>query len=154
MPDEIERLLGRMPLHEPSVSMDARVLGQRHRGRRVLWWAAAGSAVGAAAAVLFVFFALSHDGGEMVARDTDPPAPAEKTPPPAIAQSEPPPVRLEQNWSTVAYEGVVVPDQRVPLRKFRRHVLEHIQWIDKAHGRRMDMTIPREQVILIKAPIN
>ena len=154
MPDEIERLLGRMPLHKPSVSMDARVLGRRHRDRRVLWWIAAGSAVGAAAAVLLVAFALFRDGSQMVARDTEPPAPVEKASPPAIAQSEPPPMRLEQNWSTVAYEGVVVPDQGVPLRKFRRHILEHIQWIDKAHGRRMDMTIPREQVILIKAPIN
>jgi len=154
MPDEIEDLLGRMPLCQPSASMDAKVFGPRRRGRRMLWWAAAGSAVGAAAAVLLVAFALSRGDGDRVARDTDPSATAPETPTPRLAQTDPAPVRLQQNWEYVAYEGLVVPDEQVPMRKFRRHMLEHIEWFDKASGRRIEMTRPRQEVILIKAPVD
>jgi len=149
MSNEIEDLLGRMPLRKPSASLDAKVFGGRRRGRRILWWAAVGSAVGAAAAVLLVAFALFCDDGDVVARDTDPPAPVPETP--AMAQADPAPVRLEQNWSTVAYEGVVTPDDRTPLRQFRRRMFERVEWIDEARGTRMEMTVPRDEVILIKA---
>lgn len=149
MSNEIEDLLGRMPLRQPAPSMDAKVLRAPHRGRRILWWAAVGGAVGAAAAVLLVAFTLFTDDGDRVARDTNPPVPIPKTP--TVAKTDPAPVRLEQNWSTVAYEGVVVPDDRTPLRQFRRRMFERVEWIDEARGTRMEMTIPREEVILIKA---
>ena len=149
MTDEIENLLGRMPLREPPPSLDNRVLGRRHRRRRILYRSLAGGALTAAAAALIVGFALSGGDGDRVAQD-NPPAPTQAT-----ARAKPAaPVRIERNWSTVAYEGVVVPDRRLPLRKFRRQVLEHVQWVDKSRGRRMEMTVPHDEVILIKAPID
>ena len=61
------------------------------------------------------------------------------------------PVRLEHNWTTVSYEGVVAPAEEPPLQKFRRRTVEHVQWFDPARGIRMETMVPHEDVILIKA---
>lgn len=151
MPDEIEILLGRMPLRKAPASLDDRVIGRRRR-RRILVWSLASGTVAAAAAALVVAIILNAGDGNVVARG-GPPAPA--APAEAVAQADPAgPVRVERNWSTVAYEGVVTPDNQMPLMKFRRRTLGQVQVIDKAGGRKMDMTVPGEEVILIKAPVD
>jgi len=140
--DDIESLLERMPLVKVPASLDARVLGRARRGRRMLLWTAAAAALAAAAVVVAV---LNFGGPTKL-----PPLP----PPSKEAMAAAEPVRLEQNWSQLSYEGVVVPDGRTPLRQFRRQTLEHVQWIDASNGTRTEMTIPREEVILIKAPVD
>jgi len=52
----------------------------------------------------------------------------------------------------VTYEGVVAPEGE-PLAKFRRRVVRQLEWIDPDYGARMEMTVPREDVILIKATV-
>lgn len=140
--DDIESLLERMPLVKAPASLDARVLGPARRGRRILLWTAAAAGLAAAAIVL----AALNFGGPTKLLPLPPPSKE------AMAAAEP--VRLEQNWSQLSYEGVVVPDGRTPLRQFRRQTLEHLQWIDASSGTRTEMTIPREEVILIKAPVD
>jgi len=152
MPDEIETLLGRMPLRKAPASLDDRVIGRRRR-RRILAWSLASGTVAAAAAALVVAIILNAGDGDLVARG-GPSAPA-AAPAEAVAQADPAgPVRVERNWSTVAYEGVVTPDNQMPLMKFRRRTLGQVELIDKAGGRKMDMTVPGEEVILIKAPVD
>jgi hypothetical protein len=140
--DDIESLLERMPLVKVPASLDARVLGRARRGHRMLLWTAAAAGLAAAAVVVAV---LNFGGPTKL-----PPLP----PPSEEAMAAAEPVRLEQNWSQLSYEGVVVPDGRTPLRQFRRQTLEHVQWIDASNGTRTEMTIPREEVILIKAPVD
>jgi hypothetical protein len=145
MTSDIENLLRDMPLRKPPASLDAKVVGGGRRLRIILWTAAAAGVAAAAAAVIIM---IMGPGG---------PARLPVLPPPIeVAQAAPPtePVRLQQNWSRLSYEGVVVPDGRTPLRQVRHRVLEHVQWIDAAGGTRTEMTLPREEVILIKAPID
>ena len=79
------------------------------------------------------------------------PAPAGE----AVAKAADPagPIRVEQNWSEVSYDGLVFPDEQTPMQKFRRQTLEHVQWIDAKNGVRMETTRPREDIILLSAPL-
>ena len=140
--DDIENLLARMPLVKAPASLDAKVLGRARRGRRVIFWTAAAAGLAAAAAVTMAVLNL---GGP-----TKPPP----LPPPTESVAAAEPVRVEQNWSQLSYEGIVVPDGRTPLKKFRRQAIEHVQWIDATSGTKTEMTIPREEVILIKASVD
>jgi len=144
MSEEIENLLRAMPLKKPSAALDARVLG---RSARRWWWLApvAGGAL-AAAAALVLAVALPH-GGQPPAAPPAPVAPAEAT-----AQAAGP-ERLEQNWSEVSYEGLVTPDEGTPLRKFRRRTYEYVRWFDPRQGIQVETTVPREEVILVKAAV-
>jgi hypothetical protein len=141
--DDIENLLGRMPLRKPPASLDAKVLGAARPGRRIVLWGAAGAGLAAAAAA--VILAVAGLGGP--ARTPVLPSPTQ-----GVVAAEP--VRVEEDWSQVRYEGIVVPDGRTPLKQFRRQAIEHVQWIDAASGTRTEMTIPREEVILIKASVD
>jgi len=153
MSNEIENLLGRMPLRKPPASLDDRVIGRRRR-RRILAWSVASGAVAAAAAAVVVAVLLTGNDGNMVARSPNPPA-VSNAPAERVAQApSPKPLRLERNWAAVSYEGVVAPDEGAPLMKFRRRTLGHVQMIDQARGRQMEMTVPGEEVILIKAPVD
>jgi len=137
---DIETLLARMPLVKAPASLDSKVLGRARRGRRVIFWTAAAAGLAAAAVIM----AVLNLGGP-----TKPPLP-----PPTESMAAAEPVRVEQNWSQLSYEGIVVPDGRTPLKKFRRQAIEHVQWIDAASGTKTEMTIPREEVILIKASVD
>ena len=145
MTSDIENLLREMPLRKPAASLDARVVGRRRRLRIVLWTAATAGVAAAAAAAIII---LAGPGGPAQLPALPPPAAVAQAPSPAE------PVRLQRNWSQLSYEGVVVPDGRTPLRQFRHQALEHVQWIDAARGTKTEMTIPREEIILIKAPID
>ena len=140
MPDAIEELLNRMPLRRPPDGIDARVLAARtRRGRTVGWLVSAGVA---AAAVLLAVALYEH---VTAPRLTDPGDPAQ------VAEA-PTPLSMERQWTHVAYEGVVAPDGE-PMAKFRRRVVQQLEWIDPDDGARMEMTVPREDVILIKATV-
>jgi len=142
MSDEIEKLLRKMPLRRPPKTLDRRVLRQPARAAR-LWWAAGALA---AAAVVAVAIALSG-GGKQHSRPE--PGVAQRT---AQPEPQPPgPVRMEQTYSRMQYEGVLLLDDRTPLRKFRRRILRRVLWIDERTGYTDEMSIPDEQVILIAA---
>lgn len=152
MTQEIEDLLGRMPLRRVPASLDDRVIG-RYQRRRLLAWSLASGAVAAAAALVVAFAPVGRDGTP-VARNTVPP-PGQAAPDERVATNEPAkPVRLQRNWATVSYEGVVVPDNRGPMRQFRRRMLEQVEWIDPSRGTRMETTVPRDEIILVEAPVH
>jgi hypothetical protein len=154
MTNEIENLLGRMPLRKPPASLDDRVIGRRRRRRILAWSLASGAVAAAAAAVVVAVLLTTGPDGTMVARSPNPPA-VPNVPVERVAQApSPKPLRLERNWAAVSYEGVVAPDEGAPLMKFRRRTLGHVQMIDQARGRQMEMTVPGEEVILIKAPVD
>jgi hypothetical protein len=166
MNDEIENLLHEMPLRKPSPALDDRVLaglrgrppGQTEaparRPRR--WWAlpAAGAALAVAAAIV-IALALPR-GTETGGPGPDaaaPPEPGSVAQAPEVPAADAGPVRMEQDWSELTYEGVVVADEETPLRKYRHQTLEHVQWFDPRRGIRVESTVPREEVILVKATV-
>ncbi len=150
MPDDLESLLGRMPLRRPSASLDARVLSGRRSERPGVGWmlaaGAAGAAVAAGVAVTVLALAGAFD------RST---ASADPLEAPQVAAGEvhrPPPVHIERQWTHLCYEGVVAPEGE-PMAKFRRQVVRQLEWVDPDDGARMEMTVPREDVILIEATV-
>jgi hypothetical protein len=181
-PHEIENLLRQMPLVKPSADLDARVadvfaagaagtetrrantpevrranIWGRPRTRQAWLVGAVGGALAAAAAIILAV-------GLPQGTPTSTPGPQPASAPPLVANGSltltgaaPPlpvePVRLEQNWSELSYEGLVCPDPETPLRKFRRRTLEHVQWFDPRRNIRMETTIPREEIIFVKAPM-
>jgi len=167
MRDDIESLLERMPLRKPPASLDARVLWRVRRPRQVvIAWAVAAGALAAAAVALF--FAVRTEprapaGGPTAApavAQADVPAPTDGVSPAEAAAALPVggaetdvvPVQIERQWTHLAYEGVVAPEGE-PMAKFRRQVVDQLEWVDPDDGAHMEMTVPREDVILIKADV-
>ena len=172
MSNEIENLLRQMPLRKPSPSLDARVTDVfaagaagtetrrantrgRPRTRQAWLVGAVGGALAAAAAVILAV-------GLPQSTPTGTPGPQPTSAPAQVANGSltltgaalplpVEPVRLEQNWSELSYEGLVCPDPETPLRKFRHRTLEHVQWFDPRRNIRMETTIPREEIIFVKA---
>lgn len=68
----------------------------------------------------------------------------------ADANAEGNPVRLEQNWSSVEYQGVIDSAEQGPLRAFRQQTLQRMVILDE-NGRQMEVTVPRQNVILVSA---
>lgn len=144
MPEDIETLLSRMPLRRPPAALDAKVRPPRNRRTGLVTWLIAGSAAAAAAAVLLACFLHEgpSDGPKPDPRQDDSPAVAEA----------PESLSVEREWTHVTYEGVVAPEGE-PMAKFRRRIVRQFEWIDPDDGARMQMTVPREDVILIKATV-
>jgi len=80
------------------------------------------------------------------------PAPSQETVV-AEAPKDAGPVQVEQNWTNVSYDGVVYPDAKTPMQKFRRQTVNHMEWIDEKSGTRMESTVPHEEIILVNAPL-
>lgn len=47
-------------------------------------------------------------------------------------------------------EGTYLVDDHLPVRRLRRQRLEQTTWYDPAHDARMEVTIPREDVMLVE----
>lgn len=139
---QIERMLRRVPLRKPPASLDAKVLPPRRRGRAL--WATAGR-VAAAAVIAIAALLMLHR------------APQAKRPPAAreTARVDQPfePVQVEETISRVFYEGLLVPDEKTPVRVFRRRTLQRTWLVDPDSGYSVEMTVPCEHVILVDAEI-
>lgn len=145
-PSNIERILTEMPLAEPSGALDKRVLAPTIRtGRRRIFWAGAAGLAAAAAVALAFLWPREHE------------QPATPTPPPvAVTQSERPhePSRLDCEVVEMVPEGVVVPeDDNVPYRVFRRRATRHVWWENKDEGYEVLESIPRQDIIFVRAEV-
>ncbi|MCX5682876.1 MAG: hypothetical protein NT049_04240 [Planctomycetota bacterium] len=146
--NDIETLLRQMPLRKPSLDLDVRVMARRPHPTRAWFIGAAGGAL-AAAAVVMLIVGLPQNATHVTPGTTlvgggnpvslpGPTAPVE-------------PVRLEQNWSELSYEGLVLPDPQTPLQTFRHRTVDRVQFFDPLRNIRMETTVPREEVIFVKA---
>jgi len=52
------------------------------------------------------------------------------------------------SWNTID-DGTVYPEDDAPMRKLRRERVDQLQWIDKKTGERVEVTVPREEVMLV-----
>jgi len=132
----------------------ANALGRPHPTRAWLFGAVGGALAAAAAVILAV--GLPHDTNTVTPATKSLPAPVEVArglpqPGPAAAPVEP--VRFEQNWSELSYEGLVCPDPETPMQTFRRRTVDRVQFFDPRRNIRMETTVPREEIIFVKAPM-
>ena len=136
--ERIEEMLGDIPLRKPPESLDAKVF--RGRRRRVIPWVALGGA--AAAAIVLAAFLLPRP-------PVVEPLPLQETA--GFAEQAFEPVSVEETVSRISYEGLMIPDEKTPMRVFRRRVLERTWMLDQQSGCTVEMAIPREEIILIDA---
>jgi hypothetical protein len=161
---DLESLLRRMPLRPPGAALDRRVLAtcRRPATRRRLMWAAAAAAVivaaGAAPIVTYRLTRRAWDSSAMTLRH-DPPAatiasgrgPQTTIAPAARAAASAGPVRIERTLSGgFSSDGVVGVADRAPLQRFRRLSIRQVWIVDPRNGTRVAVTIPREEVVLVR----
>jgi negative regulator of sigma E activity len=178
---DIENLLRQMPLAKPSADLDKRVMdalaagaadcgtadycaaGQETRRAVALrqprsrrsWLIGAFVGALAAAAVVMMVVGLPQNTGIVTPGQQNVSAPVEvaRSTPPLAPTASVEPVRLEQNWSEVSDEGIVCPDPQTPLRTFRHRTVDRVQFFDPQRNIRMETTVPREEFIFVKAPM-
>jgi hypothetical protein len=126
--------------------------GRPHPMRAWLFGAVGGALAAAAAVILAV--GLPQGANTVTPATKSLPAPVEVArglpqPNPAAAPVEP--VRFEQNWSELSYEGLVCPDPETPMQTFRRRTVDRVQFFDPQRNIRMETTVPREEIIFVKA---
>jgi len=125
----------------------------RARTKRAWLVGALGGALAAAAAVALVV-GLPPNTTNVTPGTAPAVAPANvatNSTPPAGPAAQVKPVRLEQNWSEVSDEGIVLPDPQTPLRAFRHRTVNRVQFFDPQRNIRMETTVPHEEVIFVKA---
>lgn len=59
------------------------------------------------------------------------------------------PVRIEHVYSDVEPEGVVFVDDNTPMQRYRRQTVEHVQLIDAERDIRIELTVPKEDLIVM-----
>jgi hypothetical protein len=162
-PIELERMLARRPLTPPPARMDDRMAELfasvgRHEAsdalsrRFAIKWVRAVRAIaacGALAALLWLMTEYNRparrpsDAGEKGgAFAVAPPVLKAAAPPPAFN-----PVRIEQVWSDVRPEGVVMVDGD-PLRRYHRQTVQRVQLIDEKTNVRIEYTVPHDEVVV------
>ena len=139
MSEDVERLLRQMRLRRPSGRLDERVL-TRPGPRKVLGWVV----LTWAAAAATILIAVLWPSGQLRTR---PPTEVVRQEPTALAL----PVRAEQRVSDVQYEGLLLLNDHGPFRKFRCLGVRRILWMDENTGLVDELSIPTEEVILIRA---
>lgn len=173
MSTDVEQLLKRIPLHKPSASLDDRVLDtlaraemtadhradalsfddgpQTYGGSRALPWVMFALATAACAALAAVMWfgpgtpAERTTPGPTVAGPSDDSSRDKNTTVTNVADFNP--VRIEQVWTGVQPEGVVFIDD-TPVRRYRQQTIEHVQLVDEEKNIRIEITVPREDVIV------
>ena len=133
----LERTLAEMPLRRPPASLDAKVLRRRRAGP----WLAIGGLVAAAAIVI----------APLLLRDTGMRQQAPVRVNGVQAQQSSAPLWLEETFSNLSYDGLFAPDDKAPMRVFRRRSLQRIWLVDQQSGYTVEMNLPDEQVILMDA---
>jgi len=125
---------------------------QQPRTRRAWLIGAVGGAMAAAAVVMLVVGLPPN-----TTTVTPPPTTlvkAKSAPAPLPLEAAPvEPVRLEQNYSELSDEGLVFPDPQTPMQTFRHRTVDHVQFFDPQRNIRMETTVPREEFIFVKAPM-
>lgn len=158
---ELERIIAQQPLRRPGVSLDERMaalLGheaaeadrthQSHRWVGSLWWSRA--MLAAAMLVLVALVALMM----LANRNADPAREGSVVVKPEARHEVQPvagrfnPVRIEETWSNVEPDGVLVVDGD-PLRRYQREILEHVQLFDEKNNIRIEYTVPRREMIVM-----
>jgi hypothetical protein len=142
---DVEQLLRKLALRRPSPALDERITRARP-GLPKSWRAAL--AAGAVAAVAAAAWLMLKPGSEPASK----PPPLAKTATvsetPVRPAVELPPLRVEQDFWQLRYDGVVLLDERTPLRRYHRYGLRQVTWIDEG-GRALELALPTHEIILI-----
>jgi hypothetical protein len=160
----LEEMLRRMPLRQPSKSLDRRVRAARPRAlrlRRWFVWGGALTALAAAAALLIAGASLvgvpipgfgPADEGQLAggAAGVEPEVPGAAPAQEARRDG----IRIEQVWSALAANDVVMVDDAQPMRRVQRQVYRRVQWIDPERDVRIEWNIPSEQSVLVPLEYN
>ena len=137
--EQLEHMLRNAPLRKPHVSLDAKVLRPWRR------WVVSRVVIGGvtAAAVLVTAVLLLET----------PSQPEEMGTHKKVVQTEQSfePVSLEETMSRVSYEGLITLDGKTPVRMFHRWTIERVWLVDEQSGYSIEMTIPRQQILLVGA---
>ena len=145
--EDLERLLRRMPLRHPSQSMDAR-LGPLLNARAPTWhWpvaAAALIAIGLLGAWMFSNRTAPVPPTPVVVNQTNPVLP------PTQPAGPPNPVSISRTLAQVVDDGVVGTLGNAPVQRVRHRSVKQVVVIDPATGARLRISLPREDVMVMK----
>jgi hypothetical protein len=142
---KIEHLLLAMPLARPDEHLDRRVLSGQRAWRPLVGYIAAA----AAAAAIVVAVAMAITGG----RDNPSPQRSQLTSLPGQDQApgRADDIRVEQDWSQLSYQGLLTTDSGAVFRKFVQEDVRCVTLVDESSGRDVQVTVPTQQAILVKA---
>jgi hypothetical protein len=154
--EPIEALLRGQSLRKPSPELDSRIRAvqrkpARPRNRLAVAGVLAASLAVAAGLLAMVLLRGLPGGREEQAQA--PPHPPEAT---GTAEGEraPAPIRIEQVWSSVAENEVVLPNDAPPAHRVRQQVVRHVRWIDERQHVQIEWNIPSEQTALVPLEYN
>ena len=110
---------------------------EARRPARWRWWA--GGAVGIAAGLAVAWMMISRVPHGPVHRPVEQIASSDYIVPPMVQSAV---------WSPVKDEGLAVVDDR-PVRRWRRDIVEEVEWYDAKDGALVRTRMPRQEIILM-----
>ncbi len=151
---EIEDILRRLPVREPSAMIDHRIEALT---RQVRWVDAARfMGLGAAAMLALAIGAwplLHRPASQLVAADRNPTAIENPRQRPSVSNASKPAksassLLLEMTNSRITDDGVVAVLDGTPVQRYHTHSIQKVWMVDPKTGKPVLVTIPRDQVTL------
>ena len=169
--EQLEDLLRGLPLRRPSSELDQRVCSvwraRTARWRRLTVGGAVVASAALAASILWMIVLLrgpvagpGRGPTERVERPKvadatpRPPEPADRRSVTGRGDRPAEPVRIEQVWSTLAANEVVVPVDALPIRRVHRQIMRHVRWIDERRNVHIEWNIPGEETVVVPLQYN
>ena len=141
---QFEMGLRRLPLRGPSRELDARIarlvrsVPRHHRGRPLLLAVAASIAVAMGTVPILVH-----------RQPTIPPPPVVRGPAVTLPRPAAGALRVERQVARVADDGVIGTANGVPVQLLHYRAVRQIWYFDPHTGNKLQVTVPRDQVVLV-----
>ena len=71
----------------------------------------------------------------------------------APREADPYSLRIEQQWQTVADDGVVLLENLGPHRRFRHVTWRRTAWVDEENDIMLETIVPEERIVLVSVPL-
>ncbi|MBX2850778.1 MAG: hypothetical protein KTR15_03420 [Phycisphaeraceae bacterium] len=153
--NEIEAMLGGLPVREPSQMLDARVASTLDKQTRstLPWLATAAAVLIAASVTLVILFnpappAPDTDTPVADGSDTQPDDAPGNTPP--ILTVGNPTEALNLTWTRDIAEETRYTPTGEPYRAVVREAVHHRAWVDTKTGETSQIHVPHEELIVVK----
>lgn len=148
----VEHPLSQMPLREPSAGLDERVArvfagetDDAPASYRFAWASRIALPLAACLAIGLTVFFITRD----VQTPAEGPEVTGVTPPVEIE-----PVRFDETVVSDEVGDVIILDDQLPVVPIRREAIQKTRWVDEANNIEIEMTVPREQTLIVPVQVD
>ena len=151
----VEHPLSEQPLREPSAALDARMArvfageaDEAPASYRFAWASRVAVPLAACLAIGLTVFFITRDV------EPNPAGPGDGGLATLTTPVEFEPVRYDETVVSDEAGDIIILDDQLPVVPIRRQAIQKTRWVDEANNIEIEMTVPREQTLIVPVQID